>query len=317
MGKELLWISCAVMAMSVLSGCDKGPSGPYPPELGEVTASQERIGVGHQIVLTVEDKKSMSGSLYSINPVWTINGNEILDLYTDYDYVDGKGKYTCYYVPMNVGTMEVALNVELRFNDAPAGKEIQNVSVSGTFDVVRCDARSSFWGDSVEITMYREPGLVRRGSSNEYIGEGTSSILGIATMVPSVDLTYVFENGGLVKITEEFNVVAEGSDGYKYVAQVFDFALRTLETEYAAGSVSGRTVRQLDTDRSECMAVANMYRRGETLSNDEMALLGEGLVKGWVSVSSSMSFGNTGITFTSEALPTSNSVDMVLIYTQI
>lgn len=308
---------CAVMAAAALSSCDKGPSGPVPPELGEITVSQDRIGVGHQIVFNVEDVTAMYGSLYSIKPVWTINGNEILDLYTTYDYVDGRGEYTCYYVPMNIGTMEVALNVEIRFNDAPVGQEIQTVSTSGMFDVVRCDARNSFWGDSVEITMYREPGLVRRGSSNEYIGQGTSSILGISTMVPTVDLTYLFENGGLVKIGEEFNVQASGNDGYKYVAQVFDFALRTLETEYAAGSVSGRAVRQLDPDRTECMAVANSYRRGETLSSDDMALLGEGLVKGWISISSSLSFGNTDILFASEALPTSSSANMVLTYSQI
>lgn len=297
-------------------GCDDGTVPPSAPELGEIAVSQEKIGVGHQIVMTVEDKTPMSGSLYSIDPVWTINGNEILDIYTVYDMVNGIGHYTCYYVPMNTGVMEVALNVRLRFNGAPVGEDELTATASAQFNVVRCDARNSFWGDSVDITMYREPGLVKRGSKDEYIGEGTSSILGISNMVPSVDLTYFFENGGLVKIIEEFEVSADRADGYAYVAEIFDFALRTLETDYAAGSTAGRSLEQLDTDRIECLNVASKYRRGETLTGDEMALLGEGFVKGWVRIISNMSLDNTNIEFTTEALPTTSSANMVLTYSK-
>ncbi len=316
MNRLFVLAGCTVLSVLAFTGCDKGPAVPVPPELSDVEVSQDKIGVGHQIVFSVEDKTMMSGSIYSIDPVWTINGNEILDIYTTYDMVGGKGKYTCYYVPMNVGTMEVNLNVALRFNDAPAGEDEKSVSKSGVFEVVRCDARNSFWGDSVEITMYREPGLIRKGTSGDYIGEGTSSILGISNMVPSVDLTYTFENGGLVRIVEEFEVSADRTDGYKYVADVFDFALRTLETDFAAGSIAGRSVEQLDTDRTECVSVANKYRRGDVLTSDEMALLGEGMVKGWVRIVASMSLENTNVQFTSEALPTSNSANMVLTYSR-
>ena len=309
-------ILTAAAALPVLAACDDGTVTPAAPELGEITVSQEKIGVGHQIVLTVEDKTPVVGNLYSIDPVWTINGSEILELYTSYTMYGGKGRYTCYYVPMNTGTMEVILNVGMRFNDAPAGYEEQSASTTVRLEVVECDARSSFWGDSAAITMYREPGLIRKGTSGDYIGEGTSSILGISNMVPSVDLTYTFENGGLVRIVEEFEVSADRTDGYKYVADVFDFALRTLETDFAAGSIAGRSVEQLDTDRTECISVANKYRRGDVLTSDEMALLGEGMVKGWVRIVASMSLENTNVQFTSEALPTSNSANMVLTYSR-
>lgn len=315
--RSFLAISVAsAVSLAAMTGCDDGPSAPVPPELGDIAVSQDKIGIGHQIVFTVEDQTSVSGNVYSLDPVWTINGNEIMDIYTSYDFVNGRGRYTCYYVPMNAGIMEVALNVDMRFNDAPAGEEEKSVSVSGEFEVVRCDARNSFWGDSVDITMYREPGLVKRGSSDEYIGEGTSSIMGLSSMISSVDLTYVFENGGLVQIVEEFLVSADRTDGYEYVADVFDFALRTLETEYVGGSISGRTVQQLDTDRTECLAVANKYKRGETLTSEEMSLLGEGMVKGWISIVSSMTFENTDIRFASEALPTSSSANMALTYSE-
>lgn len=318
MGTITKWliVPLAAVALSALAGCDKGPGVPVAPELGEISVSQEKIGVGHQIVLTVEDVTPVSGNLYSMTPVWTINGNEILDIYTTYDYVNGMGRYTCYYVPMNIGTLDVALNVYMRFNGAPLGEDERTATTEASFDVVRCDARNSFWGDSVEITMYREPGLVKRGSSDEYIGEGTSSILGISNIIPSVDLTYLFENGGLVRIIEEFEVSADRTDGYEYVAELFDFALRTLETDYAGGSIAGRTLEQLDTDRVECLSVAAKYRRGESLTGDEMALLGEGLVKGWVRIISNMSLDNTDIEFTTEALPTSSSVNMVLAYSR-
>ena len=75
-------------------------------------------------------------------------------------------------------------------------------------------------------------------------------------------------------------------------------------------------VEQLDTDRTECISVANKYRRGDVLTSDEMALLGEGMVKGWVRIVASMSLENTNVQFTSEALPTSNSANMVLTYSR-
>lgn len=313
-----IWIAVPVAAvlLSALTGCDKGPSAPVAPELGEITVSQEKIGVGHQVVFAVEDMTPVRGSLYSIDPVWTINGNEIMDIYTTYDFTGGRGRYTCYYVPMNAGTLDVVLHVNMRFDGAPYGEDELVSTTEGRFNVVRCDARSSFWGDSVDITMYREPGLVKRGSRDEYIGEGTSSILGISNIVPSVDLTYFFENGGLVRIVEKFEVSADRTDGYEYVAELFDFALKTLETDYAGGSIVGRTLEQLDTDRVECLSVASKYRRGESLTGDEMALLGEGLVKGWVRIISNMSLDNTDIEFTTEALPTSSSASMVLTYSR-
>ena len=85
---------------------------------------------------------------------------------------------------------------------------------------------------------------------------------------------------------------------------------------FAAGSIAGRSVEQLDTDRTECISVANKYRRGDVLTSDEMALLGEGMVKGWVRIVASMSLENTNVQFTSEALPTSNSANMVLTYSR-
>ena len=88
--------------------------------------------------------------------------------------------------------------------------------------------------------MYREPGLVKFGtgaSEETYIGEGNSSISGVENYgVGSVDLTYVFQNGGLSSIEELFRLTVDGGN-YGYVAEVFDFALKTLETSYAGGKV--------------------------------------------------------------------------------
>lgn len=315
-----IWKIAAAAALSaaVLSGCNKGPAGPMPPELGEITVSQERIGVGHQVVLTVEDKVPMSGNLYSIDPVWTINGSEIMDIYTSYEFNAGMGRYTCYYLASNAGLVDVALNVEMRFNDAPVGEDIMHVSVARQLEVVPCDARTSFWGDSLGITMYREPGLVKFGtgtSTETYIGEGNSSIAGISNYgISSVGLTYTFENGGLAGIEEVFRL-SSAKEGYGYVANVFDFALRTLETNFAGGSVVGRSV-VISSDRTDIIQVANKYKSGNALTVDEMRVLGEGMVKGLLRVQSSLSSENTSIVFTTEALPDSGSVNVILKYSR-
>lgn len=92
--KSWILLPVAAMACVALSGCDDGTVTPAAPELGEIKVSQEKIGVGHQIVFTVEDKTPALGIIYSIDPVWTINGSEVMDLYTSYDYNGGMGKYT-------------------------------------------------------------------------------------------------------------------------------------------------------------------------------------------------------------------------------
>ena len=312
-------IGTAAVAVSVLAACDDGTITPVAPELGEIAVSQDKIGVGHQIVLTVQDKTPVVGNLYSIDPVWTVNGSEIMDIYTSYEYVGGIGRYTCYYVPMNTGVLDVSLSVDMRFNDAPVGEEEKSVSVSRQLEVVECDARSSFWGDSAAITMYREPGLVKRGSSDVYIGEGSSSISGITNYnINSVDLTYTFENGGLTEISELFRL-SSSTGGYSYVMDVFDFAVRTLETKYAGGSYEGRNVVPLDASQSACIAAAGKYAGGGTLTSDEKALLGEGIVRGWVRIVLAMGNPQTDITFTTGATEVQSSggtVDVVLTYSR-
>ena len=95
----------AAAAVFALPSCDDGTVTPMAPELGEIAVSQEKIGVGHQIVLTVEDKVPMSGNLYSMDPVWTVNGSEIMDIYTSYEFTGGMGRYTCIWHPMPDSSM--------------------------------------------------------------------------------------------------------------------------------------------------------------------------------------------------------------------
>lgn len=191
-------IGTAAVAVSVLAACDDGTVTPAAPELGEITVSQEKIGVGHQVVLTVEDKTQMSGSLYSIDPVWTVNGSEIMDIYTDYEMIGGLGRYTCYYLASKAGKLEVALTVNMRFNNAPAGEDEKSTSVTAELEVVPCDARNSFWGDSVAITLYREPGLNEYETGNGvYVGIGNSSVTGVANYgIDKVNLTYTLRKAG-------------------------------------------------------------------------------------------------------------------------
>ena len=176
MRRVLIIAGCAVLAFLAVQSCEK---------------------VGQQIVLTVEDTIPMHGSLYLIQPIWTVNGNQVLQDFTHYDFENGRGLYMCYYTPSAVGNMDVRLEVYMIFNDAPAGKAEQTVSADRRLEVVKCDARTSFWGDSVAVTMHREPGLVASGNEGVYIGTGYSSILGVSSIMPSVNLVYTFARTSL------------------------------------------------------------------------------------------------------------------------
>ena len=199
------------------------------------------------------------------------------------------------------------------FNDAPAGKAEQTVSADRRLEVVKCDARTSFWGDSVAVTMHREPGLVASGNEGVYIGTGYSSILGVSSIMPSVNLVYTFEPqaDSLVMISENFAASADRTDGYRYVASLFDFALKTLETEYV-GTSNRKVIAS--TEDSQYLNAANKFAGAGTLTDEELAYLGEGMVKGLVRIEATMSSSTTDVVFTTEAAPDSNCAYIVLTY---
>ena len=257
----------------------------------------------------MEDTVAMHGSLYLIQPRWTVNGNQVLEDFTHYDFVNGRGSYMCYYTPSAVGSMDVRLEVYMIFNDAPAGEAEQTVSAERRLEVVKCDARTSFWGDSVAVTMHREPGLVASGTEGVYIGTGYSSILGVSSIVPSVNLIYTFESqaDSLMRISESFAASADRTDGYKYVASLFEFALKTLETEYV-GTSSRKVIAS--TDDQQYLNAANKFVGAGTLTDEELAYLGEGMVKGLVRIEATM----RDVVFTTEAAPDSNCAYIVLTY---
>lgn len=313
MRRVLIIAGCAVLAFLAVQSCEKGNPGPSAPQLSTIHVNQERIGLGQQIVLTVEDTIPMHGSLYLIQPIWTVNGNQVLQDFTHYDFENGRGSYMCYYTPSAVGNMDVRLEVYMIFNDAPAGKAEQTVSAERRLEVVKCDARTSFWGDSVAVTMHREPGLVASGNEGVYIGTGYSSILGVSSIVPSVNLVYTFESqaDSLMRISESFAASADRTDGYKYVASLFEFALKTLETEYV-GTSSRKVIAS--TDDQQYLNAANKFAGAGTLTDEELACLGEGMVKGLVRIEATMRSATTDVVFTTEAAPDSNCAYIVLTY---
>lgn len=311
MRKLLIFAGCAFLLLTALNGCDKGPNGPSAPVLSSIRVNQDRIGLGQQIVFTVEDTVPMSGNLYLIEPIWKINNNQVLEDFTHYDFTDGRGKYICYYTPSAIGPMDVELEVYMIFNNASQGDAEQTVYARAEYEVVKCDARNSFWGDSVDVTLHREPGLVPSGTDGVYIGTGYSSILGVSSLVPSVNLVYTFQADTLVGISESFKVSADRNDGYKYVATMFEFALKTLETEYV-----GTARRQViaNTDEQKYLDAANKFAGSGTLTDQELACLGEGMVRGFVRIEATMYSETTDVVFTTEAAPDSNSAYIVLDY---
>ena len=94
------WIvaGCAVLAFLAVQSCEKGDPGPSAPQLSTIHVNQDKIGLGQQVVFTVEDTVAMHGSLYLIQPRWTVNGNQVLEDFTHYDFVNGRGWTRLVYV---------------------------------------------------------------------------------------------------------------------------------------------------------------------------------------------------------------------------
>ncbi|HIZ85624.1 MAG TPA: hypothetical protein IAC04_03940 [Candidatus Coprenecus stercoravium] len=314
MRKILSLTGCAVLFALALAGCDNGQDVPVPPELSEISVSQEKIGVGQQIVLTAWDETPMYGNLYQIKTTWKINGNEVVEDFTHYHYVGGVGEYTCYYTPSKAGTLDVELSVYMIFNDAPGGEMEKTVSKSIELTVYECDARNSFWGDSVDITLQREPGLSPTPASDGvYSGEGESSILGMSAYAKTVRLEYLFEKEKLVGINETFSVTPNTNSGYQRVFSVFDAALRTLESTYPETSKRQAIV---NTSDAEYVDVVNKYAAYGTLDSQEQTDLGYGIVKGYVRIEATMSAENTNIKLTTNADPDNDAAAVILSYTE-
>ena len=82
MRRVLIIAGCAVLAFLAVQSCEKGNPGPSAPQLSTIHVNQDKIGLGQQVVFTVEDTVAMRGSLYLIQPRWTVNGNQVLEDFT-------------------------------------------------------------------------------------------------------------------------------------------------------------------------------------------------------------------------------------------
>lgn len=204
------------------------------------------------------------------------------------------------------------LEVIMYFNNAPEGEMEKRVTATTELNVLNCDARNSFWGDSVEVTLLREPGLSPTPTSDGiYSGEGESSILGMSAYAKTVRLEYQFEKEKLVGITESFSVVPSTNSSYQRVYAVFDAALRTLESTYPE---TGKRQAIPNTSDVKYVDLVTKYVSGVSLNAQEQADLGLGMVKGYVRVEGTMSSENTGIMLTTNADPDNDAATVILTY---
>lgn len=317
--REILIIAGAAMAAAlVLAGCNKQPASPMPPELSKITVSQEKIGVGQQIVLTAHDEVSASGDLYQTQAFWKINGNQVLDDFAHVHTQGGLNEYLCYYTPSKAGVLDVELEVIMYFNNAPEGEMEKRVTATTELNVLNCDARNSFWGDSVEVTLQREPGLSPTPTSDGiYSGEGVSSIHAMSAYTKNVHLEYKFEKEKLVGITEEFSVTPSTSRSYQRVFSVFDAALRTLETAYP--ETCKRQPMISNTADSKYKDLVYRYSNGsndQPLDAQEQTDLGYGMVMGYVRVEATLHSENTDIVLTTNADPDNDAATVILTYSE-
>lgn len=290
--KKNVFIAGILLAFIVAaSGCKEKTQSAKLPELGEITCSQETIGVGQLVSFSVEEIQAASGSVFSKQEIWRIDGNQVLED----NMTVADGKHTCYFVPRSDGTITVEFEMYYLFSDSPGG---QLKTVSKEFDVVSCDARNSFWGESMNVSLERESGLSTVGEDNVLFGTGLSSLEIYQSTVSSVYLRYSYQDGNLVKIEEFFNQSpsASGGNPYKAVSKKYAQGVSSLELKYP--ETVKKEVKYSEDATQEQISVANLFiQENSSLTDEQWNVLGEAMVKDDVWIVTTCNTETTNIEF--------------------
>lgn len=283
------------------------------PELGEITASQDQIGIGQLVSFSAVETAPASGTVLKRQAIWKINGNQVLEDNTVYQ----NGQYQCYYVPEVSGVLRVELYVYCIFSDAPEGESMKEVTVFKEFQSVPCDARTSFWGETMEDSKQRQTGLASLGAGDELYGVGLPSLKGYRSLIKSVNLRYAYIEDGLVQIDETFSQSPDqgGSYPYRAVSKSYATGVASLAFEYPS-TIRMTVYHSNDVTPAQFEAANKFVEDYRSLSDEQWNILGEAMVKDDVWIVTACNTETTAVEFQTVGNKRDNNVTVFLKYSK-
>jgi hypothetical protein len=196
----ILFAAACLCAGSLFTACTDDEPSAVSGTLGEITADRTRFGLGQSITFTCpatwgENLVDNSGIYWtdpsgiSTTPVMPDNGKQ--------------GDMTYTYVPTQLGATTITCT------SRNFGVNLDNTIVKEfKFNVVACDARTSFWGDSQATVKRDEPRLQSSsGKPDLLVMEIDDEVASVSTSSKRV-VNYLFTDGKLSSVGEMVNYTA-------------------------------------------------------------------------------------------------------------
>lgn len=179
-----------------LTGCSNDePASWGPSELNELTVNRERVGVGQPVTISCTIPAQGSG-IKSVKYSWVYPSGLSEEAVVE----NGKSSVTVF--PNGEGKYTITFSASYTFTSADKdGNLFKKLESKKIIDVVKCDVRTSFWGDNVAETLLNCPNLQKyTGDDVSYFGLFRDDLSAVSDATISV--LYSFQDDKLSKITE-------------------------------------------------------------------------------------------------------------------
>ena len=192
----------AFLGIVAFTGCSDDSAPADTSALNSVIAlDRGRVGVGQPVVLSAKvpalskDVKSVEYSFYEN------------DKYISSPVAFDNGTCSITWIPTNSGNTTLSFMANYTFERPDkGGNPARNEVVTTDIEVIPCDVRNSFWGDSVAETQKNGENSLTQDpeNTNKWSGEFPNPFDIFIIDAPNANVTYTFTNGKLSSVVERF-----------------------------------------------------------------------------------------------------------------
>jgi hypothetical protein len=299
----ILYAAACLCVGSLFTACTDNEPSAVSGTLGEITADRTRFGLGQSITFTCaatwgENLVDNSGIYWtdpsgiSTTPVMPDNGKQ--------------GDMTYTYVPTQLGTTTITCT------SRNLGVNLDNTIVKEfKFNVVACDARTSFWGDSQATVKRDEPRLQSSsGNPNLLVMEIDDEVASVSTSSKRV-VNYLFTGGKLSSVGEVVNYTDSQ-------AGLYFLNVRELANLYPTVEFTGYSRAEGYTPSAEVQAVIDKFMNSDATVyipiREELNLLNPEIQSGNLSLKCMLGSDSSLVTISIGASYHAHAGDLEVIY---
>jgi len=199
--KSILGLSLCLFSVFLLGACssDDAPVANVPQLSGNITFDRTRVGIGQSVTMSFALPASASGDVSKAEYSFNLGG--IVDLPVEAE--NNVCSYT--YAFSEAGTYTISFKVRYTFNYPDAnGADYRDDVIKKELQVVACDVRNSFWGDTLEETQRNCGGVLQQQEkdANLYLAVLSSEFGSSLTGGKETVAGYTFKSDKLSKVEE-------------------------------------------------------------------------------------------------------------------